>query len=127
MVTSDVNNSPVELEKKKNLFRTYQVIWYILGVIEVFLGLRLLLRFMGANPNSPFADFVYNVSYIFAAPFLTLFGNTDVGGSVLEWSTAFAMLIYWLIALGIVKVLQLSKPASKDEIIRKVDDPSVQI
>lgn len=127
MVHNDVNSSPVELEKKKNIFRTYQVVWYILGVIEVFLALRLLLRFLAANPNSPFASFIYGISYIFVSPFLSLFESLAIGGSVIEWSTAFAMLIYWLLAVGIVKVLQITKPVGRDEIVRGVDDPSVQI
>jgi hypothetical protein len=46
---------------------------------------------------------------------------------VLEISTIFAMVIYWLLAIGLVKVLQLAKPASNQEIVEKVDDPKVRL
>ncbi|MDO8269898.1 MAG: hypothetical protein Q7T54_04485, partial [Candidatus Levybacteria bacterium] len=36
-------------EKKKTIFRFNQIIWYVLGVIEVLLVFRLVLKVLGAN------------------------------------------------------------------------------
>jgi hypothetical protein len=37
-------------EKKKTIFRVNQIIWFILGLIEVLLAFRFVLRLLGANP-----------------------------------------------------------------------------
>jgi hypothetical protein len=115
------------MSKKRSIFRTYQVIWYILGVIEALLGLRILLLFLGANPSNPFAAFIYALSYPFAYPFLGLFPTPALGGSVFEWSSIIAMAVYWLLAWGIVKVLQIAKPVDEREVVEKVDDPELRI
>src|SRR6478609_2357189 len=53
------------------------VVWYILGVIEILLAFRFVLKLLGANPNSGFVDFVYSVSGVLTAPFDTIFGVTQ--------------------------------------------------
>ena len=58
-----------EYQAKKAIFRSYQVIWYLLGVIEVLLGFRVLLKLLGANVQSGFTSFIYSVSSPFALPF----------------------------------------------------------
>src|SRR5689334_17719584 len=74
-------------ETKKVIFRAYQVIWYILGVIEVLLAFRVILKLLAANPGSAFTSFIYTVSDPFALPFAGIFGIARAGGSLLEWST----------------------------------------
>jgi uncharacterized protein YggT (Ycf19 family) len=120
-------NTGPALRKKESIFRTYQVIWYILGVIQVLLGLRFLMRLLAANPANPFVSFIYTLSGIFVAPFQTIFPTPGGGGSVLEISTLFAMIIYWLLAVGLIKVMQLGKPVSREEVADRVDDPEVRL
>lgn len=108
-------------QKKKTIFRTYQIVWYILGFIETVLIFRFLLLMFGANPNSGFADLIYTLSHPFALPFLNLFTSTRGGGIVVEWSTLIAMAVYPLIATGIVKLFQLIKPTTPEEVERAVD------
>lgn len=108
-------------QKKKVIFRTYQYIWYILGVIEVLLAFRLLLKMLGANPASPFVNFMYSLSDVFAGPFAGIFGVTATANSVLEWSTIIAMIVYLVVAYGIVELLQLMKPTSPEEVEQVVD------
>jgi hypothetical protein len=108
-------------DTKKAIFRTYQVIWYILGVIEVVLAFRIILKLLGANTESGFTNFIYAVSNPFALPFAGILGVT---GSVmiLEWSTLVAMAVYAIVAYGIVALFQLVKPTNPEEVSQSVDN-----
>jgi hypothetical protein len=106
----------------KPLFRGTQVVWYVVGILEVLLAFRFSLKLLGANAGAGFTDFVYSVSYPFAAPFLNVFRITRVEGSIFEWTTILAMLVYWLIAWGIVKFFLMSKSVSTPEAAVKLDE-----
>lgn len=114
---TDSYNSPTT----KPLFRGTQVVWYILGILEVILAFRFVLKLLAANPGAGFTDFVYSISRPFAAPFLNVFKITRVEGSVFEWTTLLAMLVYWLIAWGIIKLFVMSKTVSTPEAAVKLD------
>jgi hypothetical protein len=110
------------LKKKKTIFRTYQVIWYILGLIEVLLAFRMTLKALGANPTSGFTNLIYALSDPLALPFSGIFGVTATQqGNFFEWSTLIAALVYALIAYGLVELMQLIKPVSKEEVEQTVD------
>src|SRR3989338_7786236 len=110
-------------EKKKTIFRTYQVIWYILGVIEILLTFRVFLKMLGANISSPFVSLIYVITDPLAAPFRGIFGISAVTeGSVLEWSTFVAMIVYALVAYAIIQIMQLVKPTTPQEVSQKVDN-----
>jgi hypothetical protein len=111
---------------KKGLFYSYTIIWYVLAFIEIVLAFRFVLKMLGANPESGFSNFVYGLSYPFAAPFLGIFSVSTAEGaetvSVFEWSTIIAALVYAIIAWGLVKILAVGKPRSSEEIVRTVDE-----
>lgn len=109
-------------DTKKAIFRTYQVIWYILGVIEVILAFRVLLKLLGANAGSGFANFIYAVSSPFALPFAGILGVSGSSGMVIEWSTFIAMAVYVVLAYGIVALFQLVKPTSPQEVDQSIDN-----
>jgi hypothetical protein len=106
----------------KPLYRGVQVVWYITGILEVLLVFRFFLKLLGANPNAGFTDFIYRVTYVFAAPFLNVFRVTAVEGSVFEWTTLLAMLVYWLIALGVIRLFLMSKTVSTPEAAVKLEE-----
>ncbi len=128
--TTTKSNPPIQTEppqqmyqKKKVIFRTYQIIWYVLGVIEVLLVFRLVLKMVGANSVSGFTSFIYSLSDPIAMPFSGIL-HTSVSpsyGSVFEWSTLIAMTVYAVVAYGIVQLLQLVKPTTPDEVEKTVD------
>lgn len=107
--------------RTKPLYRGTQVVWYIAGFIEALLVFRFLLKLFGANPQAGFTSFIYNVTAVFVAPFLNVFQISRVEGSVLEWATLLAMLVYWLIAFAITKILVISKPVSTPEAAVKLE------
>ncbi|MDO8524642.1 MAG: YggT family protein [bacterium] len=114
----DSYNSP----STKPLYRGTQITWYILGLLEVLLAFRFVLKLLAANPSAGFSSFIYNVSYPFAAPFLAVFHISKIAGSIFEWTTLLAMLVYWLIAWGIVKLFFMSKTVSTPEAASKLED-----
>jgi uncharacterized protein YggT (Ycf19 family) len=105
----------------KPLFRGTQIVWYILSLLEVLLAFRFVLKLMAANPAAGFTSFIYAVTWPFTAPFLTVFSRTTVQGSIFEWTTLLAMLVYWLIAVGIIRLLRMSKAVSTPEAAEKLD------
>lgn len=122
-VTAIKTGSPQkDYQTKKAIFRTYQVIWYILGVIEVLLAFRILLKLLGANPYSGFVNFIYAVSNPFALPFAGILGITATSDVVLEWSTLVAMAVYAVVAYGVVALFQLVKPTNPEEVDQTVDN-----
>lgn len=118
---SDPSVQVPNYQRKKTVFRAYQVVWYILGVIEVLLAFRVLLKLLAANPGSGFTQFIYGVSAPLAVPFLGVITSSTVGRSVLEWSTLLAMIVYLVVAYGIAKLIQFIKPATPEEVERTVE------
>jgi len=115
----DSSNSP----STKPLYRGTQIVWYLLGVVEVLLAFRFVLRIFGANPEAGFTSFIYGTTYIFAAPFLSVFSVSKVvAGSYFEWTTLLSMLVYWLVAFGIVKLFLIGKTVSTPEAAAKLDE-----
>jgi len=114
----DSSNSP----STKPLYRGTQIVWYLLGIIEVLLAFRFVLKIVGANPAAGFTAFIYGVTYIFAAPFAYVFGISRLAGSILEWTTILAMLVYWALAVGIIKLLLIGKTVSTPEAAVKLND-----
>jgi hypothetical protein len=113
----DSYNSP----STKPLYRGTQIVWYILGLLEALLAFRFVLKLLAANPSAGFTNFIYNATYVFAAPFLSVFRISRVEGSIFEWTTLLAMVVYWLIAMAIVKLFLMSKSVSTPEAAAKLD------
>jgi hypothetical protein len=108
--------------RTKPIYRGTQVVWYIVGIIEVLLAFRFVLKLLGANPAAGFTSFIYGTTYIFASPFLNVFrASRIVSGSIFEWTTLLAMFVYWVIALGIIKLFMMSKTVSTPEAAEKLN------
>lgn len=106
----------------KPLYRGTQVVWYVLGLLEILLAFRFVLKFLGANPAAGFTSFIYGTTYLFASPFLNVFRITRVEGSIVEWTTLLAMLVYWIIAWGIIKLFLMGKSVSTPEAASKLEE-----
>lgn len=104
------------------LFRGTQIVWSLLYVIETILLFRFVLKLIAANAAAPFTQFVYNLSYPFAAPFLNVVRSARASGSIFEWSTLLAMLVWWLVAYGILKLLAMSRPVGTVEAHRHLEE-----
>ncbi|HEX7733674.1 MAG TPA: hypothetical protein VF458_02380 [Ktedonobacteraceae bacterium] len=104
----------VETYEDKNLRRAILrnwitgIIYFLLGVLEVILGLRFIFRLLGANEGSDFIAFLYNLSHAFVGPFNNIFNDQSIGSrSVFELSTLISMLIYALIGWGLASLTRV--------------------
>jgi hypothetical protein len=105
----------------KPLYRGTQIVWYVLGLLEALLLIRFFLKLLGANPAAGFTDFIYSLTQLFVAPFVNVFGVTQVEGAIFEWTTLLAMLVYWLLAWAVIKLLLMGRPVSTPEAAAKLD------
>lgn len=103
-------------EKKKTILRFNQIIWYILSFIEVLLIFRVFLKALGANQSSGFASLIYSITAPMAVPFSGILGISVSGGSILEWSTIIAGIVYLCIAWGLVYFLEIIYPITPRDI-----------
>jgi len=110
-------NSPTT----KPLYRGTQIAWYLLGILEVLLAFRFVLKLMAANPSAGFSDVIYTASYPFVMPFLTVFNFTQVEGSIFEWTTLLAMLVYLLVVWGVIKLFLMDRTVSTPETADKLN------
>jgi len=97
----------VAAERRLVLFQVTRIVWSLLGLLEILLGLRFMLKLIAANPNSGFAAFMYGITGPFMAPFKGLIGTPTSGGMILEVTTLIAMAIYALFFWGVVRVIQI--------------------
>jgi len=115
-------NSSYNSSSTKPIYKGTQIVWFILGIIEVLLTFRFILKLLGANPVAGFTSFINSVTYIFATPFLNVFKSSRiVEGSVFEWTTLLAMLVYWVIAVGIIRLFLMGKTVSTPEAAARLD------
>ena len=107
---TEVRSMQEELEREEERIFTFQVtqlIWLFVGILEVLIALRIGLKLIGANPESPIVDLIYRFTYLFLFPFEGMIETTPFGASrmVLELSSLFAMLIYALIAWAAARTI----------------------
>jgi hypothetical protein len=99
-------------------FTASRVVYYVLGVLETLFAFRLVFRLLGANPESGFVSFIYSITRVFLIPFSTIFRSAATEGieteAVLEPGTIIAMIVYALIAWGIVKLLIVMREHKQD-------------
>lgn len=106
----------------KPLYRGTQIAWYLLGILETLLLFRFILKLLGANPAAGFTSLIYGITNIFAAPFISVFRVTYVEGSVFEWTTVLAMVVYFAIATAIIKLLAMGRSVSTREAAAKLSE-----
>jgi hypothetical protein len=92
-------------EQRVATFKATQMIWLLLGLLEGVLALRVVFKLIAVNADNTFAKLLYSVTDLFVAPFASLTGAPAAGGMILEISTVIAMIVYFLIAWGIERVV----------------------
>lgn len=92
----------------------------VIGIAELFLGLRVLLKLFGANANNAFVQWVYDSSGVLLDPFRGIFPSKELASnSVVDFSALFAMLIYGLIGMLLVWVVSLLTPTETETVVKK--------
>ena len=111
IIEETVVTTPIESEATKSQMREY-IVYYIFGTVEILLAFRLVLKLMGASLSSAFVKIIYGITGVFTLPFEGIFRRGFTQGlettSVLEPATAVAIIVYVILARGIVKLVRIS-------------------
>jgi hypothetical protein len=89
-----------ELESQPRFVRPKpaQLIWLLLGLLELALALRIGLKLVGASGDAPLVDAIYAFTSIFITPLLGLLALPVDGTTGFEFYSLLAMLVYFVIA-----------------------------
>lgn len=91
-------------------------VWYIVGIVDALLVLRILFHLFGARAVG-FASLLYDVTDFLVAPFRGIFPNPTVEGSYFDMASITAIIVYALIGWGIVRLIDLAtRPANSKKI-----------
>lgn len=99
----------LEAARESNAFNWItNSVYFLVGLLEILLGIRFILRLLGANTDNTFAQFIYNLSDPFMAPFSTLFVSpvTQGGQSIFDVNNLVAMLVYALLGWIVVAIIR---------------------
>ncbi|TSC91963.1 MAG: hypothetical protein CEN90_78 [Parcubacteria group bacterium Licking1014_17] len=78
----------------------------VVGIIEVLLALRFLLRLFGASGVAAFVAWIYRVSQVFREPFAGILPDIHLTQRlVLELSSLVAIIIYGIIGYLVIRFL----------------------
>ncbi|MCL5004402.1 MAG: YggT family protein [Patescibacteria group bacterium] len=83
------------------------IIKYLTGLLEIVLGARVVLKFLGASSKALIVELLYKTTDFIIAPFKFIFPNVYVNKGVVDFTTLSAMLGYLILVLVILKFLRL--------------------
>jgi hypothetical protein len=110
------------LARRQTASMISQVIWLLFGILEGLIILRIVFKFIAANPSNPFASLVYGITDLFLWPFYGLIGTPSYGGMALEISSFIALIVYALISWLLVKIVWLIFRPAPTEVIETYDE-----
>lgn len=103
-------------EQNSAVARIINIVYFVFGIIEVLLLLRVILHLFDANAQNSFANFIYLVSAPFVALFANLLVNPVIGtAGILEITTIIAMVVWAIVSwlLGRLIWLLASRPRGR--------------
>jgi uncharacterized membrane protein len=98
----------VAAEGRLRFLQIDRILYTLLGILEILLGLRFVLKLIAANPDSGFTVFIYGITGLFMSPFNAIIGTPTFGGSSFEVTTLIAMAVYALFFWVLVRVIQVA-------------------
>jgi len=112
------HHQAVNLDEKKRgiaaanqnsaIARIVNIVYYLFGILELLLVVRVILHLVGANAGNSFANFIDVLTAPFVALFASLLQNPALGGTaVLEVTTIIAMLVWGIVAWLIARLIWL--------------------
>jgi uncharacterized protein YggT (Ycf19 family) len=107
-------------QERKSVWRSYNAIWFFVGLIVSLLAFRFVFELLGANPYNAFVQLIYTLSYPFAAPFQSIFGITSIAHATFDWSLLVAMIVYFFIGYALVQILRIIHPVTSDDVRHRI-------
>ena len=87
-------------------FRVVQTVWFLLGVVEAIVGLRVIFR-AAAAVETGFVSFIYALSAPLVAPFRGITADWVNKANVVEIGSLIAMLVYLIAGYLVVKLVRI--------------------
>ncbi|MHB8108922.1 MAG: YggT family protein [Syntrophorhabdaceae bacterium] len=81
------------------------IINIVATIIELSLVFRLVLKFVQANPGTPFVAWIYGMTELLVAPFSRILPNWKISNFVIDFSTLTALIVYAIVAALILRIL----------------------
>ncbi|HEY8680525.1 MAG TPA: YggT family protein [Candidatus Dormibacteraeota bacterium] len=104
----DTGDRVAVVEHGRYNFRAAAVVGLIVGVVDVLIAGRFLLKLLGASSQSGFVAFIYGVTAPLVGPFHGIFANSGAANNVFEPAALVAMLVFALIGWGIVVLIRIA-------------------
>jgi hypothetical protein len=96
------------VEQSRYNFRAAAVVGLIVGVVDVLIAGRFLLKLLGASSQSGFVGFIYGVTAPLVGPFHGIFSNSGAANNVFEPAALVAILVFALVGWGIVVLIRIA-------------------
>lgn len=78
----------------------------VIGVIEAFIGLRIILKLTSASAEAPFVSWIYETSRGLIWPFAGMFPSPVLeGGAIVEFNALIALLVYAFIGYLLMELV----------------------
>lgn len=105
------------VEQPRYNYRAAAAVGFIVGVVDVLIAGRFLLKLLGASAQSSFVSLIYGISSPLVAPFHGIFPSSGSAANSFEPAALVAIAVYALIGWGAVVLIRIataprgSKPA----------------
>jgi uncharacterized protein YggT (Ycf19 family) len=116
-VVAPAEQVPVTRQASYN-FRAAAIVWFIVGVADLFIAARFVGMLLGASTQSSFVNFIYQVSSPLVAPFKGIFPTSGATGNTFEPASLVALIVYAAVGWGLVTLIRIvtappgTKPAA---------------
>ena len=101
------NNIPQNtMDKSENIEKIIQLVWFVVGFINVILGLRIIFLLFNAQ-QSGFTGALYSITRPFVMPFNGIFPAPGQGNTYFDTAALVAIIIFSLAAWGAVTLIRI--------------------
>ena len=107
-----IHNTTINEPSEVAFSKLSQVVWFIIGIIEILLVLRFTFKAFGARA-SDFTLWLYSITEPFVGPFYGIFPSPSAEGIVLDLATLLALLAVVVIGGLIAALINLLRPSSE--------------
>lgn len=78
---------------------------FVLALIEFFLGMRFILKILGANSSAPFVGWIYETTNPILEPFKNIFPSAKISTFTIDFTTLFALFVYMFIGYLLIELI----------------------
>lgn len=100
--------------RQRRIAQIRQIIWFAIGLFEVLLGLRLILKLTGAGEAADFTQLIFGVTRPLVMPFLGIFPSAGADAFEFEPASVVAMVVYLLVGWGLVRLVRIFYGETRD-------------